>query len=379
MFRKTIFWIHLLSGIAAGTVIAIMSATGIAIAFEAEILDWMDRDLSAVEVPADAPPALSIDELLARLSEEFPDFKATAIQTFPEADKAYKILQGRDRLIYANPYTGAFAESQAGPAHHVLHTIEEWHRWLGAKEGPTSTGRLITGVSNLAFLILCLTGLYLWFPRAMKSRLFKKALFFNKKVRGKARDFNRHNVFGIWNLPVLIVLVGTAVVISFGWGHKLVFQVLGEEPPQFRDFRMLMVKPPALPDHPVDATPLPYQEIADKIASAFPEYNLLWINLPHSSQPEQGLQPLNVAVYLPAPFQSAGYTPISVDPITGDILQATRFEERSAGMQARVWVRFLHTGEAFGLIGKIIATVATAASLILVYTGFALSWCRFFG
>jgi hypothetical protein len=41
-------------------------------------------------------------------------------------------------------------------------------------------------------------------------------------------------------------------------------------------------------------------------------------------------------------------------------------------------LRFLHTGEAFGFIGKVIATVATAGSLFLVYTGFALSYRRFF-
>ncbi|EDY85214.1 hypothetical protein VDG1235_4849 [Verrucomicrobiia bacterium DG1235] len=82
---------------------------------------------------------------------------------------------------------------------------------------------------------------------------------------------------------------------------------------------------------------------------------------------------------MPGFFQSQGYTPLSIDPITGEVLKFTLFEERSVGLQSRVWIRFLHTGEAFGLIGKIIATLATAASLILIYTGFALSWRRFFG
>ncbi|MDQ8181208.1 PepSY-associated TM helix domain-containing protein [Pelagicoccus sp. SDUM812005] len=379
MLRKTIFWIHLLSGLIAGAVIAIMSATGIAIAFEAEILDWVDHDLSKVEVPADTSAKLTIDELLARIPESYPDFKTTAFQTYPSNDKAYKFLQGRDRELYANPYTGEFAESKAGPAHHVLHTLEAWHRWLGASEGTNSTGRLITGVSNFAFLILCLTGLYLWFPRALKSRLFKKALTLNKKAKGKARDFNWHNVFGIWNLPVLVILVATAVVISFNWGHKLVFQLAGEEAPEHRDFRMLMVKAPALPEHPADAQPLPYQEIADKTIAAFPDYQLLWVNFPRPLLPAQAVQPLNVGLYLPGFFERERYTPISVDPFTGEVLQATRFEDRSPGMQARVWVRFLHTGEAFGLFGKIVATLATAASLVLVYTGFALSYRRFFG
>lgn len=379
MLRKSIFWIHLVSALISGIIIAIMSATGIAIAFEAEILDWVDRDFSRVEIPAAQKTPLTIDQLLAGLAIEHPDFKPSTIQTFPEPDRAYKFFQGRENLIFANPYTGAFHFSAAGPAHHVLHTLEEWHRWLGASDGPNSSGRLITGVSNFAFLVLCITGLYLWFPRSLKARLFKSALLLKSGAKGKVRDFNWHNVFGFWSLIPLIIIVATGVVISFAWGHKLLFTVLGEEAPVHRDFRMLMVKAPSLPDYPGDAKPLSYQNIADKVEAAFPDSTLLSISLPRPAATGTPPTPLNVAVYLPAPFQSAGYTPLAIDPYSGEILQATRFENRSAGLQARVWVRFLHTGEAFGLFGKTIAALASAASLILVYTGFALAYRRFFG
>ena len=47
-FRKVIFWIHLLAGVIAGTVIFVMSATGVALAFEKEIVAWMERDVRRV-------------------------------------------------------------------------------------------------------------------------------------------------------------------------------------------------------------------------------------------------------------------------------------------------------------------------------------------
>lgn len=83
-------------------------------------------------------------------------------------------------------------------------------------------------------------------------------------------------------------------------------------------------------------------------------------------------------VFTPAPFATAGRVQLYLDPFRGDVLRQVAFADRSPGLRARVWMRFLHTGEAFGLPGKIIATLATAASLVLVYTGFALSWRRFF-
>ncbi|HPA51218.1 MAG TPA: PepSY domain-containing protein, partial [Thermoanaerobaculia bacterium] len=51
--------------------------------------------------------------------------------------------------------------------------------------------------------------------------------------------------------------------------------------------------------------------------------------------------------------------------------------DRSAGTRARVLIRFLHTGEALGWPGRIVAVAASALSLVLVYTGFTLSWARF--
>ena len=47
--RKIIFWPHLVSGVIAGIVIAIMSLTGAAIAFESEIVGWADSDARRVQ------------------------------------------------------------------------------------------------------------------------------------------------------------------------------------------------------------------------------------------------------------------------------------------------------------------------------------------
>lgn len=379
-FRKTIFWIHLLSGVISGLVITIMSVTGIAIAFESEILDFVDRDVSKIQPPSlsAVSDASSIEQVLAKLQKDRPEFKPTAIRIYNDPEVAYSIFAGREDRLYANPYTLDFEESQSHGAHEILHTIEEWHRWLGVDNGPNSLGRLITGVSNVAFFVLCITGLYLWFPRKWTKRMLRPALWFVKGRTGKAREFNWHNVFGFWSLIPLVVIVGTAIVISFGWAHDLVFKAVGEEPPQYRDFRMMLVKPPQVPTPPENARTLSYQEIFDAVVPEFASWDAIAINFPRKQSNSDLPDPVSVDVYQPASFVTRGYTPLSVDPFNGAILKQTNFEDRSTGIKARVWIRFLHTGAAFGLTGKIIATLATAASLVLVYTGFALAWRRFF-
>jgi uncharacterized iron-regulated membrane protein len=372
--RKIIFWFHLACGLIAGVVIAIMSATGVAIAFEHELLDWLDRDVARLSASAGAQPK-PLAELQPAIAAQFPDFKVTSIQVPRDPTIAYTFRAGRDGTLYVNPYTGAAAAPKSDAAHHVIEDLIAWHRWLGVKNGPTSTARLVTGVCNLAFLGLCVTGLYLWFPRKWSRRALRPLVWFVGAYRGKARDFNWHNVLGLWSAPVLIVLVGTGVVISFGWAHDLVFRAAGEKPPQFRDFRMMAVPVPAVPPIAPGTPRLGLDEIHARLLREFPAAESIAYTLPPDSR---GTRPLDVAVFEPAPFSTAGRVMTYVDPFRGDVLSATRFAERSAGLQARVWIRFLHTGEAFGLAGKVIATLATAASLVLVWTGFALSWRRFF-
>lgn len=53
-------------------------------------------------------------------------------------------------------------------------------------------------------------------------------------------------------------------------------------------------------------------------------------------------------------------------------------QAQNLGRRLRMYARFLHTGELFGLIGQTVAALCTLASLILVWTGFALAFRRFF-
>ncbi len=69
-FRKTLFWMHLTAGIFAGTVILIMSVTGVMLAFQRQITNFADhRLLSPVNVAPVSTP-LPIEDLLQRASSQ---------------------------------------------------------------------------------------------------------------------------------------------------------------------------------------------------------------------------------------------------------------------------------------------------------------------
>ena len=375
-FRKTVFWIHLVSGLMAGVVVAIMSATGIAIAFEHEILEWLDRDVRRAGSALADRPRLMVEEIGVRLRESHPSFKPTQVIVPKDTTLAYEYYAGRELAFYVDPRSGEASPPRSTNAHHFLHKLEDWHRWLGMEGQGRTLGKTITGVCNFAFLVLCLTGLYLWFPRRWSGRALRAVIWFVPGRPPQARDHNWHHVIGFWCLPALVVLVATAVVFSFAWAHRLVFALAGETAPEARGPGLLASPAVKVPFTSAGQPRVPVEQILARLQSDFPDWES--IALPLESVPEDKVQPLNCVVFEPAPFATRGRIQVSVDPLTGNTLSKVGFGDRTPGVRARIWVRFLHTGEAFGLLGKLVAVAATAGSLVLVYTGFALSWRRFF-
>jgi uncharacterized iron-regulated membrane protein len=68
-----------------------------------------------------------------------------------------------------------------------------------------------------------------------------------------------------------------------------------------------------------------------------------------------------------------------INPFTGELLSRNGYADFTTGRKIRTWLRFLHTGEALGWIGQLLAGLACIGGVVLVYSGFALSWRRFFG
>ncbi len=139
---------------------------------------------------------------------------------------------GRDGTLLANPYTGTVAAQGGERLRSFFDAVTGWHRWFNASGENRAAARAITGASNLAFLFLVLSGIYLWLPRIWKWAAFKTRILFNPKASSsKARDFNWHHVFGIWSAIPLAVIVASAVVFSYPWANNLVYRSVGEEPP----------------------------------------------------------------------------------------------------------------------------------------------------
>ena len=228
--RTLFFWLHLTAGLLAGVVVLIMSATGVLLTFEKQLIHYADTRAISLTPPPSATP-LPIDTLLARVRATglVGEPSVVTVRRDPAAPVALTIGQGV--VAYADPYTGQLLGRGDAGVRAFFRSVTDWHRWLAASGEYRATGRAVTGAANLAFLFLVLSGAYLWIPRTWAWRAVKQVIWFRGGLPGKARDFNWHNTIGVWSVVPLALVVASGVVISYPWASNLVYRMVGEAPP----------------------------------------------------------------------------------------------------------------------------------------------------
>jgi len=235
-----------------------------------------------------------------------------------------------------------------------------------------TTARLITGWANVIFLFIVLSGMYLWLPRVWTAAQVRAVALFRGGLRGKARDFNWHNVIGIWSAVPLAIVVATAMPISFPWANALVYRVMGEDPPAQGQGgaggrREQAEVDPLTTFNTLDAR---WAQAEGQVAG----WKSINLRVPASSS-----DPLVFLIDEGNGGQPQLRSTLTLEAATGSVVTWEPFEALTPGRQLRSWSRFTHTGEAFGLTGQTIAGLVSGGGAVLVWTGIALAFRRFLG
>jgi uncharacterized iron-regulated membrane protein len=365
--RSIVFWLHLVCGSVAGAVIFIMSVTGVLLTYQRQITAWADARGYDVDP---APQRLAVDTLISKATESRPDLSVSAIAIRSDATEPASLTVGAGRQVFVNPYTGeVLGEGNGQIVRAFFRRVVEWHRYLAASGTSRPFGRAVTGAANLAFLFIVFSGLFLWWPRAWTRQSIRNVTWFKGGLRGRPRDFNWHNTIGFWSAVPLAIIVAGGVVISYPWAGALVYRAYGEEPPPSN--RPSGGTQPHGSEALRPAEGLPLEAAIDAAVTRMPEWKTISVSVPPLNAPR-------VVVTLDAgnggqPHKRAT---LAIDRRTGVIAVWEPFSHQSSGRKARMWLRFAHTGEVYGLAGQTVAGVATAAAAVLVWTGLALALRR---
>lgn len=354
-----------------------MAVTGVLLTYQKQMTVWADlRGLDGAP-PAGLQAPLSADTLLAKL--------AASQQATPSAmvwregeNLPVEVQFGREKRVFANAYTAEVLGTGSVAMRGFFRQMTDWHRWLATKGDTRDLGRAATGAANLAFLLIVLSGMWLWWPRNLTWASVRSVLWFRRRLSGKARDFNWHNVIGFWSAIPLVIIVASGAVISYPWASALVFRVVGEAPPARA--------PAAAAGAAGVATAAPIREAS--------RGNATW-SLPGALQSRlaiaQAQMPNWRTISLTLPTTPNADASFSLDrgmggephkrataviTTTGEVAELQSFDSQSRGRRLRSILRFAHTGEVLGVFGQTLAGLISLGSAVLVFTGITLSLRR---
>ena len=362
--RTILFWAHLACGVAAGAVIFIMSVTGVLLTYQRQITAWADTRGFQIQPTRNR---MTADAILSTVASTRPDLSPTALVVRSEPTAPISLAIGAGRQLFVDPYTGAvLGEGSGQRVRASFRVVVEWHRYLAASGANRPFGRAVTGASNLAFLFIVVSGLFLWWPRSWKWGAVLAITWFKGGLSGKARDFNWHNTIGFWSAIPLAIIVAGGVVISYPWATALVYRAYGETAPApARPATGQGQKPRQI----VQGSTI--ESLIGIAAARMPEWKTISVAL----APEAP----RIVLTLDAgdggqPQKRATFT---LDRAAGAAVRFEGFSDQSPGRRARTWLRFAHTGEVYGLAGQTAAGIVTAGAAVLVWTGLALALRRF--
>jgi uncharacterized iron-regulated membrane protein len=207
LLRRALFQIHLWTGVAVGLYVAMISLTGSILVYRNELYRAFSPQPRLVQ---DAGTALPLDDLEHAVRRTFPDARIVVVEPGPTPNHAADVTLERDdertrRVVH--PATGA----DLGPTLPLGYRVSAWMLDLhdNLLNGPT--GRRVNGIGAFALLMLCASGLIIWWPGASRWR---RSVLIDTGSNWKRLNWSLHSVLGFWFFAFLLMWSLTGVYLS---------------------------------------------------------------------------------------------------------------------------------------------------------------------
>lgn len=367
--KAALHQIHSIAGLVLALLLALIALTGAIMSFEDEIGDYLNSGIMQV-APRQAP-TLMPDELVARLKAGQDLGKVSAVTLSSDPAAAVRVRFARDEQgarptsLYVDPYDARVLGAPRGEE--FFATVRKLHRWLLIPGDAKGWGRQITGIAALGLIVMLISGFVLRWPR--RARSVKMWLKPNLGLSGRGLHRSLHAVIGTWVLPVYLVMTLTGLWYSFDWYKDGVVWLLSR--PHVAAAKMQPKQPRAA------ARPEPVQPVG---------FDLAWSTL----QREEGDRFSKALLTLPAgpgtvirirswPKDSTLDTTrdeFRVDAVTGQVISAERYADKTFGEKIIANVLDIHRGEFLGWPGKLAFMIAAALMPLFSVTGILLYLSR---
>lgn len=358
-FRRILFWCHLSLGLAVGGVVAFLAVTGILLSFQPQLVHLAERSVTSHPV-ADSSVCLTPGALVKRAQQETHS-KAQSI-TLASNPASPTLLTVSNEVVYLiDACDGSLLQSQPSKSRTFFSKVKDLHRWVAFGGSKHESLRAVKDAANVVFFMLMLLGLVLWVPRQWRAANLRSVTLVRASLKGRAREWNLHNVAGIWFALPLLAISLTGTIMAYGWANDALYRAAGSPLPKAGEERTAG-----------GAVDLALVDALTPTAKAQdPAWQLMLIRLPKVADK-------NMSVTIDDTLSTRPqYRNLLTLSRKGAVVRWEPFQKLSRGRQWRLYARFLHSGELFGAAGQTIALLSALSALLLVWTGFSLSLRRF--
>lgn len=367
--NRKLFKIHSWLGLGLGIVYLLISIGGASIVFMPELTNLIYGDDISFE--KQNTKKLSYDKIYEIANKKYP--KSTNISfgrdleypnhaiSLTASDESHHVTglfeNGNWKSDYINPYTGKIVYQMDNSfSGNILYWLDSLHASLRLGTG----GALIVGIVSILCLLSLITGLIFYRKYILKVLLFKVKFKF-KNWRTASSDL--HRIMGTWALIFNLAIFGSGLYMYWdllfpswwkeNWPPHQTEQLISINQPNTSIDSLLIDANKRIPG--IDMN---YVNIARDNSKTIIFYgqtkDKLFLDVDNSGSVEYSLD---------GKFKKVTYKK----------WEQNSFWEKYGSINFMV----LHTGWAFGLIGKILWTVFGFAPAILSITGFLLWWRRF--
>ncbi|MEN9997471.1 MAG: hypothetical protein RI922_461 [Bacteroidota bacterium] len=343
--KKILHTLHLYLGLLSGIVIFTVAITGCIVAFEEELRAYSYSELFEV---TKGNNRLSLDELKLKAIESHPNEGIKSIRILKDETASVEI-QFQDRLsVFVDPYSGKILGS-LNRGKDFYGKVLRLHRNLMLDDA----GEWITGISALVFFFMIISGIILWWPT--NKRIRKEKLVIKRKTHWIKMNYDLHSVLGFYASWMILFTVLTALIWSFEWAEQGMFALTNST----KEKRMEITS-----NGKKDSTELSLSTVYLSSIELYPESSELIMFLPED---EKG------SIRTMHRYNSGFFKRqdnVFYDQYTGEIIKDKPFDSFSTGMKLRISNENIHTGRAFGLVGRWIVFFASLICASLPITGF---------
>lgn len=229
-----------------------------------------------------------------------------------------------------------------------IETVEQLHRNLAA--GPA--GKQLVGASTLALIVIAISGLVLRWPRRHSLRAW---LAFEWRLEGRAFLRNLHLTAATWMLPLYLLVALTGLWWSYDVYRDAINRAAGVTSPQRRPDTNARADLPAAA---VEAAWTTFRhEVADATRATIP--------LAGNAD-----APIEIRYQTRESPHGRAWNTLKIDAKSGAVVGRELYADQPAGRRFVASLFPLHSGDFFGLPGRIAMALAAFALPLFTLTGF---------